>query len=134
MNTKESQLIEWALKQQGKKYEWGRTDCVSLVRKGLNIFLNKDPFLNTPYWKNKQQARKIWIDLGGVCTAFKNLGATEIDANYIRTGDVGFLTILKDETFFLVIANRYLFSNEAGVKLRKIISWDKLNVKFYRFI
>lgn len=134
MNTKESQLIEWALKQQGEKYEWGKTDCGTLVRKGLLLFLNRDPFLNIPYWENEQQARKIWKDLGGVDTAFKNLGATKIDSNYIRTGDVGFLTILKEETSFLVIANRYLFSNGAGIKFRKIISWDKMNVNFYRFI
>lgn len=134
LKTKDAILINWALRQQGLSYQWGITDCGSLVRQGLFIFNGKDPFTkNIPYWDNEQQARQIWKDLGGVDKAFLDLGAERIHENYIRTGDVGILTILNEDTSFLVIAGRYLFSNEKGVKFRKIISFNKLNVRFYRF-
>ena len=133
LNNKDFILIEWALCQQGLPYIWGITDCGSLVRQGLYIFNRIDPFTNIPYWNTEIEARQIWKDLGGVDKAFLDLGAKKIHENYIRTGDVGILTILNEDTSFLVIANKYLFSNEKGVKFRKINTFTNLNVRFYRF-
>lgn len=133
MSTNEAKLIKWANNVAGLSYYWGITDCGTLVRKGLSIFLNRDPFPNIPYWNDEQEARKIWNNLGGVDKAFLNLGAIKIEPNYRRTGDVALITILNDDTATLIINNTFLFSNEKGVKFRKLSIFDKLNIRFYRF-
>ena len=130
----DSVLVPWALTLQGLSYIWGETDCGTLVRRGLILISDKDPFLNIPYWNTEQKARQIWHDLGGVDKGFIDLGARLVHTNYVQTGDVGLLTIAGEETSFLVIANRYLFSTKNGIKFRKIINWDKFNVRFYRFV
>lgn len=134
MNSPESKLIQWAISIQGLPYIWGQTDCGTLVRKGLCIYLNRDPFKNIPSWENENEARKIWSDLGGVDKAFIDLGAIKIEPSYRHTGDVALLTILNDDTAVLVINDRFLFSTLQGIKFRKLITFDKLNIRFYRFV
>lgn len=132
----EGRLAEWVRHKLGMAYEWGKTDCGTLVREGLFLILNHDPFPFVPDWNNEQESRKIWEDMGGVDHAFLGFGAEKTDTNYIQTGDIAVLEVDKFITAAMVIGNnKMLFSStDKGVFTRNITpALLKLNIRFYRF-
>lgn len=132
-NTK---LIEWVNTQIGKSYTWGETDCGTLVRKGLAIILNRDPFPDIPAWDSELVCREIWDKLSGVDNAFISFGAKKILGTFVQTGDIAVLEIGKFLTATLVISpDKMLFaSTDKGVEVRNITpSLIRLNIRFYRF-
>lgn len=128
-------LIEWVNTQLGKPYIWGKTDCGSLVRKGLNIVFGKDKFNDIPSWDSEEICRKIWDDLGGVDNAFLSLGARKIKGTFAQTGDIAVLEIGKLLTAAMVIGSgKLLFSStDKGVETRGLYSLLRFNIRFYRF-
>lgn len=131
-----SKLIEWINTQIGKPYIWGETDCGTLVRKGLTIILNRDPFPDILSWDNELICREIWDKLNGVDNAFISFGAKKILGTFAQTGDVAVLEIGKYLTATLIISpDKMLFaSTDKGVEIRNITpSLIRLNIRFYRF-
>ena len=132
----EVRLSEWVKHKLGMAYEWGKTDCGTIVREGLFLILDRDPFPYVPDWKSESESRKIWDEMGGVDHAFLGFGAQKIGANYVQTGDVAILEIGRFLTAALVIGNnKILFSSEdKGIEARNITpAMLKLNIRFYRF-
>ena len=132
----EGKLAEWARHKLGMAYEWGKTDCGTLVREGLFLILDRDPFPYMPGWNSEGESRKIWDEMGGVDHAFLAFGAEKIESSYAQTGDIAVLEVDKFLTAAMAIGdNKLLFaSTDKGIFTRNITpALLKLNIRFYRF-
>ena len=81
-------LVRLAQAAEGQDFEWGRTDCVSLVRRALTQMLGEDP------WR---RALGTWTTKVGAIRVFKRTrpqivlratGATRVGTLFATTGDV----------------------------------------------
>lgn len=80
-------LSLWAQQQAGKPYDWGRSDCGSLVRRAHRIMFGHDVF-GIPAYSTKREALSIYQKFGGVDLVMRSAGAVEIARNFVQQGDV----------------------------------------------
>lgn len=127
-------LVEWADRQLGKPYVWGKTDCGTIAREGLAVMLGQDPFPGLPSWNSEAEMRSVWGVLGGSDAGFVHFGAKRIEPNYAQTGDVILVRIKDIEASALIIDNKMLFCFfDKGVGYRKTVSINNKHYRIYRF-
>ena len=79
-------LVEWGTSRLGTPFEFGKCDCVMLLREALKIMGCDAAAL--PKWNSKRSALKAWRKTGGALAQLKKLGAAELPINFAQTGDV----------------------------------------------
>ncbi len=94
----DSRLVEFALDMEGRKFQWGRTDCVTLTRRGLNALYGRDPWKRSvPTWKGKVSALKMSQEFEGAKAAdFLATSAEEIASPFATSGAIA-LAPTRDE-------------------------------------
>lgn len=80
-------LVEWANDLVGQEYDWGRTDCGSLVERAHRLMFGKQIFPGMKY-STKREAVAIHARTGGVEGVLRKAGAVEIERNFVQQGDV----------------------------------------------
>ncbi len=130
-------LVEFARAADGQAFEWGRTDCASLVRRGLQTIFGKDVWKgHVGTWKTRRGAlgvsgRTDYVD------ALLASGAVEVGFHFAWSGDVA-LASREDEhgmfsTGLLVPTRKVLTSTPR----EGVVLLDKLQLepgtKFYRY-
>ena len=115
-------LRVWACEQVGRDFEWGTTDCCSLVRTALSYVLGLGdpfPFLN---YRSRSQALRAIRQTGGPRAVLERHGFTEFALCHARTGDV--LIAGRSDPLAnvgIVIGGKWLTSGpEDGVILRHL--------------
>lgn len=83
-------LFHWADSVVGRAFEWGTTDCASLVRAGHVAMYGKDVF-GWPTYSSKLDATKAKKKVGGIPKALRKV-CTEIGRRFARTGDIVVIT------------------------------------------
>ncbi len=81
------ELVAWARAQQGKPFEWGKTDCVSLARGAIVVMYGEDLFPDLTY-KTMRAAKKTLREYGNLVIALSEKGAATIGLERGRTGDI----------------------------------------------
>jgi hypothetical protein len=130
-------LVEFVRLMNGQPFEWGRTDCATLVRRGLKTEFGEDVWKgHVGTWKTKRGAlgvsgRTDYED------ALRASGATEVGIHYAWSGDVALASREDDHGMFstgLLVPTRKVLTStpETGVVLL-----DKLQLqpgtKFFRY-
>lgn len=81
-------IVEFAKEVRGTSFEWGSTDCVSLVRRGLRIIFDEDVWKgHVGEWKTRRGA----LTVSGKTDyedALLSSGAVEVGYHYGTSGDV----------------------------------------------
>lgn len=80
-------LFRWSVSVVGQPYEWGRTDCASLVRQAMTIVYGSDPFDVRP-WSTKRQALTRLKAVGSVEDALRAAGMVPVALRHAQGGDV----------------------------------------------
>lgn len=82
-------LAEWVNGILGMPYQWGETDCGTLVRQAWIILYDDDPFLGiVPRWTTKIGALRAYAVCGGMQQALELAGAQPVGRNFAQTSDV----------------------------------------------
>jgi hypothetical protein len=105
---KQNDLVRWASKQIGKKYEWGKIDCVSLALQGLRVMSGEDLFNDLPIWDNEKSALRAYATFESVSKYLENKGWNKIHINYVRTGDIVVLETSPLETAIIIVNGKCL--------------------------
>ena len=80
-------LVRWAIEQRHLPFEWGVTDCGSLVRRGLELITGA-PVLNVPNYSDEAEAERVMKKLGPAAQFFESHGAKADRLNRAASGDV----------------------------------------------
>jgi len=72
-------------------FEWGRTDCATLVRHALKAMYGKDVLRGVGSWRTLAEARRAVKRIGPYETFFKSKGCEEWSPAYRQRGDVAIL-------------------------------------------
>lgn len=81
-------LLQWARAEEGRPWEWGVTDCVAVTRRGLTVFLGRDPTPNYPPYHSHREARAILEELGGYEDTLVRHGWRRLRLSWAMPGDV----------------------------------------------
>ena len=94
----DSRLVEFAMTMKGRKFQWGRTDCVALTRKGLIALYGRDPWKRSvPTWKGKVGALRMSVEFEGPKAAdFLGTEAEELTPAFATSGTIA-LAPTRDE-------------------------------------
>ncbi|MGH7471826.1 MAG: DUF6950 family protein [Longimicrobiales bacterium] len=80
-------LFGWATDLVGSPFEWGRTDCGSLVREACRIMSGSDSFESIRY-DSMESALHAYAHHGGVGGLLLRAGWAEIPLAFVQQGDV----------------------------------------------
>ena len=85
----EIRLIEFAYTVQHEPFVWGETDCASIVRRGVEIMLEKSPITNklVPKWTSLKTALNRYNNTD-ISNMFEATGARLIHKSYMSNGDI----------------------------------------------
>ena len=67
-------LVAFAIEQRELAFEWGRSDCGSLVRRGLELVFG-EPVLELAGYASELEAERTMKQLGEAATFFESQGA-----------------------------------------------------------
>jgi len=84
-------LVQYAGRLQGEAFEWGVTDCGTLVRGALTVLYDHDVLeaaLGAP-WTSLRGAAGAWRAVGSVQSVLGALKAVEVPGAFVQAGDVG---------------------------------------------
>jgi len=74
----------------GQPFEWGRTDCATIVREALRSMYGKD-MLGIGTWTTKTGATRMLKKIGSYNDALAGAGAHEVPIRFRQRGDVAIL-------------------------------------------
>ena len=80
-------LVAFAIEQRELAFEWGRTDCGSLVRRGLELVFG-EPVLELAGYASELEAERTMKQLGEAATFFESQGAASELLSRASGGDV----------------------------------------------
>lgn len=134
-----NKLVEFANSVRGLDFEWGKTDCATLVCHGLYVILDKYPFTKKtlPQWDNKNKAIRRFLRVGDIGKFLIDQGAVEVHMDYAGTGDVILSPGLDDNDLprlaMMLPTRRVLLSTpKTGVIIEKShVLVD--NTRYYRY-
>lgn len=92
----EQRLARWVRTQRGRPFEWGETDCVSLVRGAVAIVRGETPWRLAGgasraegWYTTVRGAREAYAATGGVERVLcDDIGAAPVGHAYVTTGDI----------------------------------------------
>ncbi len=130
-------LVEFARETNGQAFEWGSTDCVSLVRRGLQVEFGVD------VWKGhvgKYKTKRGAVTVAGKTDyedALLTSGAVEVGYHFGTSGDVA-LSPKEDEhgmfSMALLVPSRKALTS---VPREGVVIVDKLQLepgtRFFRY-
>lgn len=113
------ELVKWAEQEVGQQFEWGYSDCCSLVRRALSVMYGRDLCAGTPPYRSLLGARRALQQTGGAVTVLKNLGALEVSGpGFLQTGDIAVGPPVEDDfapNVFVVVSGQLLSAEVGGV-------------------
>lgn len=83
-----NKLVAWERDMLGRPFEWGATDCGSLVRDMCSVIYGDDVFERAPSYTTRIGALRALSKTGGVEQAVRDIGATEVSINFIQDSDI----------------------------------------------
>lgn len=83
-----SRLGAWAHEQLDKPFEWGTTDCATLVRDAVGVMFNGDVSADVRRYDSLRGAAEVLAEVGGTLKWLEAHGSVPVDQNYIQVGDV----------------------------------------------
>jgi len=81
-------LHEWAESVRGRPYEWGATDCGTLVREAFCVMYGEDIAADVEPYTTQRGAARVHAETGGVEFILRLLGATDIAPAFAQSGDI----------------------------------------------
>lgn len=81
-------LLQWTSEINGHPFEWGETDCGSLVRKACERMYEQEVFPGVINYTTLRGAKRAWNATGGTAQKLKDIGAEKIDINFSQRGDI----------------------------------------------
>ena len=78
-------LREFVQCEVGQPFAWGRTDCVSLVLRGLAAMGTPAPSV---CWGSRREALQVYRATGGPVQFFREAGWTRASVSHAVTGDL----------------------------------------------
>lgn len=130
-------LVRFANAANGMEYKIGKTDCVSITRRALQVIYATDPWEDQlPPWKTNAQAirRARSVDPEKL---LESTGAIEIPRNFATAGDIAWRP--RDDhdglpmAAVVLPARKALLSNpENGVQIVDMLSLHE-DTRFYRY-
>lgn len=81
-------LVRFAEQERGRSYEWGETDCASLVRRAMDIMYGEDKFPNAPNWTTEVGAKRALGKIDNVNQCIIDIGGEDVHKNFRRNGDI----------------------------------------------
>lgn len=84
----DTRLHAWGLRELGRPFQLGETDCASLVRRAMLLIYGVDQFANVPLYETAPEALQVLHATGGVKAALLAVGAIECPITMARAGDV----------------------------------------------
>lgn len=134
----DSWLVRFALAAKGQRFVWGRTDCVTLTRRGLTQMLGVDPWQgHVKKFKTKRAALLEMNDIDPEIT-LRDTGATEAGYHFGTSGDVA-LGPTRDR-HGLIAVSLLLPGRKALVSTQElgVLILDKLELpsetRFFRYV
>lgn len=125
-------LRHWALRQTQMPFIWGKTDCVSLVRHGLQCYGHPDYFHDIPWYSCLAGASRLNAAYGGIRHYLSNLGFRELALADAQTGDV-LIRPFREHSGFpavgLVIGGEVLIGHQASSP--QLIPWPHVTGAVY---
>ena len=112
-------LVEWAESVRGQPYEWGVTDCATLVMDACAAMYGREMFPEVKRWTTCKTAVRRLKVVGSMEDVLIAKGAEEIQPNFLQGGDIAIE--LRDEVSRLggayVFVRPYFFTStpEDGV-------------------
>jgi len=131
----EIELVKYANEINNSPFEWGVTDCATIVRKSIEIMLGEDIF-DLPLWDSLKTARSIVRDLN-ILKLMGDVGGLPITLSYAHTGDIGLYPNLDDNglpQFCVVLPRRKILIStiHKGVEITELYSLLE-NTTFWRY-
>lgn len=84
----DQKLIYYARESVGKDFEWGVTDCASLVRASIAAMYGEDVFSHVAAWSTLREAKNQYEMHGRASSILAEAGASIVASNYEQTGDI----------------------------------------------
>lgn len=83
-------LVDWERLMLGRHFEWGETDCVSVVLAALEVmYAEADrPKLTVPSWSTQIGALRAIKKVGNIPQALRDGGAQNVPLAFARPGDI----------------------------------------------
>lgn len=88
VNNWDIRLGRWAESIRGEPFEWGVTDCGSLVSEAMNVIYDDPGLPDIDRYGSIGEAVRTHKEVGGVAGALRSAGATEVPITYRQQGDV----------------------------------------------
>lgn len=82
-----SALVAWAESLRGQSFEWGRTDCASLVRHAFTICFGQDVVPEIPRWTTATAAARVLAEYP-IEDVLRELEAEVLPLSFARGGDI----------------------------------------------
>lgn len=128
-------LAEWANQRLGLPFEWGRTDCVSLVREALGIMYPDEFYVELPIWSDKEEAKVAMKQVGGIRGKLLSLGAKEHPILFAQSGDIlVFRPDEEDEGCGIVIGANYISVIPGAEVFLRSIQYDLRAITCMRWV
>lgn len=116
-------LAEFARRVRGTPYVWGDTDCVSIVRRGLEIIHGHDVLApEIPrVWTTRREAMRAYLVVPSYEESLRRTGAREVVSHMATAGDVALGGVSSEHglrnIMLLVPGEQVLVSDLGGVEL-----------------
>ena len=81
-------LVRWAETQFGEPFEWGRTDCGSLIKSGLRLIFGQPVLDEGLRYKDEESAVGVIRTVGTVARYFTQLGGVRLIPTRAAGGDI----------------------------------------------
>lgn len=81
-------LATFASETYGRAFQWGETDCGTLVRKAHAVMYGEDLYRFLGDWDSPAAAGRILASRGGFSGILAELDAQLVDLAYVQSGDV----------------------------------------------
>ena len=82
------EIADWAQTQIGQPFVWGKTDCGTLVREGLELVFGQPVLEGVPSYSSETEAALAMQELGSAGSYFESLGLELVNAPRGRISDV----------------------------------------------
>lgn len=84
----EAKLFDWSRDLLGQEYEWGETDCGTLMIASQRVMHSEPVFESVDNYTTEIGAKRALTKVGGVRALMLDNGGSEIEFNFRQPGDI----------------------------------------------
>ncbi len=128
-------LQTWAGSLIGEPFQWGTTDCVSIIIEAQRLIYGADMF-HLPKWKSRLKALRTLAEVKSIRAVLRKY-ADPVGRGFLQMGDIVLLKngcdVLGTDGLMLVVRDYALFTNpETGVIRVPLEAIPKKGTTFWR--